>query len=98
MGTITEEAQTYEPKTTKNIADLDIVETNLAVEDREGTDSEGKDFKYKVVIVDGEEYRVPLTVLASLKEILAKKPSLKSFSVSKSGTGRDTRYTVIPQM
>jgi len=98
MGTISQEAKDYVPKTTKNIADLEIVSTDVDVQERIGTDSEGKDFTYKVVVINGEEYRVPLTVLASLKDILAKKPNLKSFSVIKSGTGLETRYTVIPQV
>lgn len=98
MGTIAQEAQNYEPKTTKNICELDIVSTSLDVEDRTGTDNDGKEFGYKVIVQDGEDYRMPLTVLAALKDILAKKSDLKSFSVTRSGTGRDTRYTVIPQV
>lgn len=98
MGSIAQEAQEYQPRTTKNITDLEIVSTDVNVEDRTGKNNDGDEFSYKVVVIEGEEYRVPLTVLASLKEILAKKPDLKSFSVSKSGQGLETRYTVIPQV
>lgn len=97
MATLGEEAKNYEPPTTKNIADLDIVPTNLEMHSREGTDVNGETFKYKVVIVEGVEYRVPSSVLGSLKAIMAKKPELKNFSVSKQGTGMNTKYTVIPQ-
>ena len=34
--------------------------------------------------------------ITSLKAILEKKPDLKDFSVAKTGTNLDTRYTVIP--
>lgn len=96
MGTLGEEASQYEQPKTKNITDLKVVSTSYPLQDREGKDTNDKVFKYKVFIVDGEEYRVPSSVLGSLKAILEKKPDLKEFSVSKTGSGMDTRYTVIP--
>ena len=96
MATLGEEASKYEAPSTKNIADLKVVSTSFPVEERTGKDTEGKDFKYKVTIVDGEEYRTPNSVLASLKAIMDKKADLKEFSVSKTGSGMDTRYIVIP--
>jgi len=97
MAKLKEEAQAYEPPTTKNIADLDVVDVELELEDREGKNSDTNEaFKYKVIIVNGEEYRVPGSVLGSLKAVLEKKPTLKKFSVSKQGQGMNTRYTVIP--
>lgn len=98
MGeTIKQAAQNYVPQTTKNIADLPEVNIEaMQLEDRESKDNEGIAFKYKVVIVNGEEYRVPGSVIGSIKGILDKKPTLKRISVSKQGTGMLTRYTVIP--
>jgi len=97
MVTLSEFAQTYTPASTKNIADLEEVEVNLVLEDREGTDKNGNTFKYKVIVVKGEDYRVPSSVIGNLKAILAKKPTLKKFSVAKQGTTKDdTKYTVIP--
>jgi len=96
MATLGEEAKNYESQQTKNIADLEVVSTDLSVEDREGTDKEGKAFKYKVITVNNFEYRVPASVLNSLKAILKENPSLKTFKVTKSGTGLNTEYTVIP--
>jgi hypothetical protein len=93
--TLKGEAQDYEPIKTKNIADLDKVSINLEVEEREGTDKKGKRFSYNVVIVDGEEYRVPNSVLKSLKAILEEKPDLIYFKVKKIGEGFDSEYTVI---
>ena len=96
MGTLSEEASQYEKPTTKNITDLNVVSTSFPVEEREGKDKEGEAFKYKVIVVEGEDYRVPNSVLGSLKVILAKKPDLQEFSVTKTGQNLDTRYTVIP--
>jgi hypothetical protein len=97
MVTIGEEASQYEKPTTKNITDLNVVSTSAIIEDREGKDANGEPFKYKVIVVDGVDYRVPGSVIGSLKAILDKKPDLKEFSVSKTGQNLDTRYTVIPQ-
>ena len=96
MAKLKEEALGYEPKQTKNIADLEVVNVDLETEYREGTDKDGKPFNYKVIIVGGEEYRVPSSVLKSLKAILEDNPILKTFRVKKSGEGLATEYTVIP--
>ena len=96
MANLKETAQAYESKATKNIADLPKVSTALSVEDRKGTNEDGKEFSYKVVMIDQEEYRVPASVLKSLKAILEENPNLKDFKVKKSGTGMSTEYTVIP--
>jgi len=97
MTTLSEFAKEYTPATTKNISDLDEVDVSLNLEDREGQDKSGNSFKYKVVVVNGEDYRVPSSVISNLKAILLKKPTLKKFSVAKQGTTKDdTKYTVIP--
>ena len=97
MPTLSEFAKTYTPTTTKNISVLNEVDVTLVLEDREGTDKSGNNFKYKVIIVDGEEYRVPSSVIGNLKVILEKKPNMKKFSVARQGTTKDdTKYTVIP--
>lgn len=96
MAKLNEEALNYTAPTTKNIADLEVVQTNLELQDRVGKDSNGEEFKYKVIIVNGEEYRVPGSVLGNLKAILENKADLKTFKVTKQGTGMNTKYTVIP--
>lgn len=95
MTTLKENAANYEQAKTKNIADLEIVDVNALMEVRDSIDLEGKEYKYNVIVVDKEEYRVPDCVLRDLKFILTKKPTLKTFSVSKSGTGMGTRYQVL---
>jgi len=92
MGNVKDEAQGYEPKAkVKNISELPNVETDIAVlEDKEA------EFPYKYIEVNGERYKLPVSVLGSLKAILEENPNLKKFKVKKQGEGMDTRYTVIP--
>jgi len=95
MTSIKEDAQAYEPKHTKNISELEKIDVNMDIEDREGNGKDGV-FKYKVVVVDDEEYRVPGVVLGDLKAIFEQKPELKQFKVTRTGEGKaGTRYTVI---
>jgi len=97
MGqTLKDAAKSYEGKSTGNIADLPKVSTDLKIEDREGVNEEGKTFNYKVVIIEGNEYRVPVSVLKSLKAILEENPNLVFFKVKKTGQGMGTEYTTIP--
>ena len=97
MASIKEVAKAYTAPHTRNIAELQQVNIEtMQLEDREGTDNKGEPFNYKVTIVDGEDYRVPGSVIGSIKGILEKKPTLKLISVSKTGDGLNTRYTVIP--
>ena len=96
MATLGQEANAYIPKQTKNIADLPEVSTTLELRDGEGADADGKEFTYKFIEVNGEQYRVPGKVLGDLKAILEKKPTLTKFCVTKKGQGLNTQYTVIP--
>jgi len=100
MAKLGEEAKAYEPPKTKNIADLEVVRVDAEMEEKEFTkkDEEGKEetFTVNVIVVNNEEYRVPNSVLKSLKAILEKKPELKTFQVAKTGEGFKTEYTVIP--
>lgn len=95
MSTLQEEAKAYVPQRTKNIADLNEVTTDLEVMQGEGKDDKGKIFKYKYVELNGEQYRVPASVLGDLQEILKVKPNLKKFKVTKTGSGLNTDYKVI---
>ena len=95
MATLKETAQAYEPPQIKNIADLEKVPIDLVIEQREFTKEDGSTFKIKVVVLNDEDYRVPTSVLKSLKAILEEKPDLKFFKVKKTGEGLKTEYTVI---
>ena len=92
MAKLIEEAQNYESKAKiNNIAELNSVSTDLEIENEVEAE-----FPYKYIVVDGLKYRVPSSVLGSLKAILEENPKLAKFKVKKSGEGMDTRYTVIP--
>ena len=94
MTSIIESAKVYEPKQTLNVADLSEVDVNLQLEDRKGTDEEGKEFQYKVIIVNEKEYRVPSSVLEKLKEATKLKPDIKKIKVNRTGSGLNTRYSI----
>lgn len=97
--TFKEAAEEYEPKRTANIADLDKFDVSEPIEEREGKDSEGKTFKINVLVRDDIDYRVPNTVLETVKGILAANAKhdkvITSFSVEKTGEGMGTKYQVI---
>jgi len=94
--TLREESQGYEPQTTKNIAELEAVSLDMVTEDKKGKTKEGKEFDYKVIVVNNIEYRVPASVLGDIKAIISAKPTLKTVRVIRKGTGMNTEYTVIP--
>ena len=87
---------------TKNIADLEFVRTDVELVDDEfefERNGETKKVSQKVIILNDVKYRVPLTVIQQLKIVLEDNPNLVKFKVKKSGTTKeDTRYQVIPLM
>jgi hypothetical protein len=99
MTSLQEVAENYEPHRTANIADLEEFDISEPIEEREGTDKEGKTFKYNVLVRDGQEYRVPNTVLETLKGILEANAKhdkkVTTFSVEKTGEGMGTKYQVV---
>ncbi len=96
MGKLNEEAKNYTPATMNNITDLESVPTDIEVVEEVFKEGTSEEFRAKIVRVDGEAYRVPVSVLKSLKAILEVKPDLKKIKVTKTGTGMNTEYTVIP--
>ncbi len=99
MTSIKDAAENYEPKKTANIADLEKFDISEPIEERTGTDKDDKEFVYNVLVRDGIEYRVPNSVLKTLKGILAAnvkhKKEVTTFSVEKSGEGMNSEYQVI---
>ena len=97
MATIGEQSKAYEPPTTKNIADLEVIDIQWDMKTETFTKKEtGEDFTVDFVEVCGERYRVPTSVLKQLKEQMAEISDLRYFKVRKTGTGLGTEYTVIP--
>ena len=99
MQTMKEAAENYEAKKTANIADLEKFDVSEPIEEREGKDNEGKVFKYNVLVRDGVDYRVPNTVLETVKGILEANAKhdkeVTTFSVEKTGEGMNTKYQVV---
>jgi len=96
MANLRETSQEYEPKKTLNIADLDIVSLDVPMTKVSGTNQEGKDYEFHVAEVEGNKYRVPVSVIEAIKTISETKPELKNVKVVKKGTGMSTEYTVVP--
>ncbi len=95
MASLKDTAKAYQPKQTKNIADLEQVDVNLNLQTGSGKDSEGKEFSYEYIELNGEEYRVPNSVISQLKETLEARPDMTKFKVTKKGTGLNTKYTLV---
>jgi len=96
MRTIKEAAQNYEPKRMKNVADLEVIRTDIRiVENEKRKDQNDEEYSVSYFVLNDEEYRIPVSVLEQLKSILEKKPELKTFSVKKTGEGKGTKYQVI---
>ena len=91
-----EMSKAYEPPKTKNIADLEKIPTSVEVKTEEFTKKDGETFEVDTIEVESGKYRVPKSVIAQLKQHLGAKPDLEFFKVSKTGSGLDTEYTVIP--
>jgi len=100
MESIKNAALNYVEKVTKNISDLDIISIDEIMTEREHTKKDGTPFKIKVIQVDGEDFRVPDSVLRDLQVMLNDNPGIKYFKVKKSGDGSktNTKYTVIPTL
>ena len=93
---IKEFATTYEPQKMKLISDLESVNSSIEFTTETRKDRDDKDYIVNFIVVEGIEYRVPISVIEQLKGIIEAKPELETFKVSKTGTGMGTKYQVIP--
>lgn len=96
MTNIKEAAQSYEPKKTLTIDELEKVSVDIEIKEVTKQDSDGEDFTYSYIEVEDKEYRVPNSVLEQLKTQIESNPDLKNFKVDKKGEGFKTIYTVVP--
>ena len=96
METIKEKALAYEPVTTKNVGDLELLSLNYPVHEETGIDSNNKEYIYKYVEIDGFRYRIPNKVLGDIKSILEANPTTTTIKVIRKGEGLKTTYTVVP--
>ena len=88
-------AKEFEPQQMKNIADLEIVRADIEIHEEVRKNQDEEEYKVIFIIVEGEEYRVPPSVITQLKTLIEEKPDLKTFKVKKSGQGMGTKYQVI---
>jgi hypothetical protein len=95
MTTLKDFAKAYEPRQMGNIADLKIVSTSVEIKTETRKDKDNEEYVVSFIVVDGLEYRVPMSIIEQLKAILQDKPELKTFRVNKTGTGMGTKYQVI---
>jgi hypothetical protein len=92
MATIKDQAQDYKSEARiSNIADLQIVQINAEIKEELNVE-----FPYSYIQIENTRYKVPKSVLQSLKSILEENPNLQKFKVKKTGEGMDTKYIVIP--
>ena len=89
-------AKEFEPQQMKNIADIEVVRTDTEIRKESRKDQNNEEYTVMFIIKDGEEYRVPSSVVTQLKTLVESKPDLASFKVVKTGTGMSTKYQVIP--
>jgi len=95
MTSIRESAKSYESPSTKNICELKSVNTEMDIREETFTTKDGENFTVNIITVDGEDYRIPNSVLKSLRDILEEKPDVTKFKVVKKGEGMQTSYTVV---
>ena len=84
------------PSMTENIADAGLFSIDVDVTPETHTTKEGKEFTVQVAQINGKKYRVPSSVLEGIKAIMSIRKDVKMISVLKSGSGMNTKYTVVP--
>lgn len=92
-------AEQYEPSKVGNIADLSRIGIDEVGLERKTYGEGDNAFTIDVITVDGEDYRVPISVVAQIQSLIKNKdiPDFTHFNVMKAGTTmKDTKYTVIP--
>lgn len=96
MESIKQAAETHEDVNVKNVADLDKVSVDVELKEEIVDEGKPTEWSYKYFELDGEKYKMPITVLSQLKDHIAQNPDLKFFRVNKKGEGLKTKYTAIP--
>lgn len=97
MTTIQEQAVNYAKRETLTIDQLPKISVKLVLKEKIVHGGTPKEFRYKYVEENGQEYRVPISVISQLKQQLDANPNIQFFKVSKHGEGKTgTTYTVIP--
>ena len=97
MTKLSELATNYvAPSMTENISEAGQFSIEVDVLPETHTTKEGKEFTVQVANINGKKYRVPSSVLEGIKAIMSVRKDVKMISVLKSGSGMNTKYTVVP--
>ena len=91
---IKESSMAYVPPTTKNITELESISINIDTKMEKFTKEDGSDFEVETFEVNGEKYRLPISVKSGLQAQLKVKPDATNFRVTKTGEGMKTQYFV----
>lgn len=95
--TLADEIKAYQPNETHNVADLEFFLISEPITTKVYNEGTEKEYKVKILVNEGKEYRVPFVVIGQMKEWLAKKPHIKAFQVIKTGSGKEgTKYQTSP--
>lgn len=95
MTSLKEASENYESSMISNIADLEKVDIHWELKEDSQDWGEGPK-KYEYFEINELRYRVPATVKQQLKAHLESNPKLVYFKVTKTGSGLNTNYIVIP--
>lgn len=94
MTTIKEAAEAYVPQ--HNISELPSIDVNESIMEAVKKNKDGEEYKYKFIVREGEEYKIPNIVLSQLKTLRENNPKISTFKVIKKGEGIKTSYQIIP--
>lgn len=96
MTSLKDAALAYEPKQTLNITELEIIPVDVEIKHETRKNQSDEEYEIDFIIVEGKEYRVPVSVLDGLKIQVQQNSKLTKFKVTKTGEGKATKYTVVP--
>lgn len=88
--------ESVEPVEYKNITEFKKLSIDMDIEEKTFNTSEGEPFTLLITEFEGEFIRVPKSVLTQLKAFIQDDDDFEYFKVIKSGTGKNTKYTVKP--
>jgi hypothetical protein len=81
----------------KNISEVKNIPINIPVTLVSGINEKGEQYTTHQCTIDGNNYRIPPSVLLQIQELVAQYPKTKFVDVLRTGKGKDdTRYNVIP--
>lgn len=98
MATIREQAKNAQSNKLDfgNVSTLKELNVDTPIETRQFQRADGSTFEITGFEMDKVFYRVPKSVLLDIKALLVEIPDLQFVKVTKSGSGKQTRYSVRP--